>query len=211
MNRTKQKGLSLLELSIALAIASAMVVLQFRQGLENVRMKFWKDEGQWVAGVLVDIEDQMGSSKDFSKLGRWTLPSLRSIPSQYHIQLAGVATGDIGNGFGGRIYAAPLAWGAGGEMSAYAVTYTNVPKYACARLVLLVHEAAAKKTYPLFGLVGNIGVLNAVPALGLNAGLVTAPVGTVLKPSADAGLNMAQVGTFCDSADPVHLTLIRRP
>lgn len=207
----RQAGLSLLELSIALTIASAVVVWQFRVTSDKLRLAFWEDESKWVAGVLGDIQQQMGQT-NFEALSNLTLGALRSVPTQY--KTLGEGRTDVINGFGGKVYVKSMQLGSAAPHSSYALTYTHIPDYACTRMVVLLINAT-KSPVPLYGVVGESGAISGVPlTIGMDtSGDVTASgTGqTVLMPKSSAGLDMEKLGIFCKSAKALHLTLIRRP
>lgn len=213
---THQAGLSLLELSISLAIASAVAVLLLRQQSEELRQVRLKTESQWVVGVLADIQQNKGSSANFASLSDYTLGTIRSVPAAYlKVDVTGTT---VTNGFGGNVHVAPLSLG-GGTSNAYALSYSSVPRDTCAKLVVSLHEFA-KSDAPLYGIIGDTGVTSAVPTtIGMNADgtlFVSGSGQKVLKASSNAGLDMSAVGEFCDSANGSSnllrsLTLIRWP
>ncbi len=206
----------MVELSISLAIASAVAVLALRQQSELLQQARLKTESQWVVGVLSDIQQNKGSSANFASLSDYTLGTIRSVPAAYlKVDVTGTT---VANGFGGNVHVAPLSLG-GGTSNAYALNYSSVPRDVCAKLVVSLHELA-RSDAPLYGMVGHDGVTTAVPTtIGMGSDgklFASGPGQTVLKASTAAGLDMGVVGEFCDSANGYSnllrsLTLIRWP
>ena len=209
-----QNGISLLELSISLALSAMVALLLLRQQSDDIRYAHLKTESRWVVGVLADIQQNKGSSPNFASLSDYTLGAIRSVPAAYlTVDVTGTT---VVNGFGGNVHVGPLSLG-GGSSNAYALNYTSVPRDVCARLVVLINETA-KADAPLYGMVGDMGVTPGVPStIGLNADGSVFASGLnqkVLKSLSSAELNMETVGEFCnsDSTKPLRsLTLIRWP
>lgn len=212
-------GFTLLELSVSLAIASVLIVLQLRQASEDVRQQHLLAEGQWVAGMLGDIAQNFINSASYGALSDASMQSYRSVPPLYKIKNAD-GTAAITNGFGGQVHVASLSLNGGND--SYAVTYSGVPREACSQMVAILYKSSAAGGVPLFGIVGDVGVVNSVPtSIGLmGGGISLGSVGAgeqVLMASPEIGINMSQVGLFCDSASGStagrlsSLTIIRKP
>lgn len=210
--RSSLHGLSLLELSISLAISSALVILTMRKMSADLHLEHLQNESKWVVGVLGDIQTELGSSRNYSSLSDLTLGRLTSVPKNYIDKTSpGVTT--VINGFSGRVRVGPLSLG--GENNAYALNYTSVSRDACVKLIALIYNNA-KNGVSLYAIVGSVGVTTAIPTIELVGGAVVAPGHKILQTSDDTGLDMLAVGNFCDSVgtsgDPLRsLTLIRRP
>ena len=213
-HRASQSGLSLLELSVAMAIGAVVVLLQLRQQTEALHLARMDNESKWVAAVLKDIPGQMTGANNYGQLSNLTLGAIRSVPPGYlDAKVAGITT--VVNGFGGAVTVAPLSLG-GGLNNAYALTYTNISQESCAQMVVLFSKAADAIGTSISGVVGKQG------GIGPNLNLIRADAkqninsddGEVLKSSSTAGLSMGTVATFCQSAsvavgEPRALTLIR--
>jgi prepilin-type N-terminal cleavage/methylation domain-containing protein len=215
-HRASQAGLSLLELSVALAIGAVVVLLEFRQQIQNARLARLDAESKWVVAVMRDIPAQM-TDGNYAKLSNLTLGAIRSVPPGYlDAKVAGITT--VVNGFGGAVTVAPLSLG-GGLNNAYALTYTNISQESCAQMVALFSKAGDAITAPIFGIVGKTGDSGpdlshiGLDVTGKNIVLSSADDGQVLKLSTN-NLAMDKVAAFCQSASaavgqPRVLTLIR--
>jgi len=202
--------MSLLELSVSLAIGAVVVLLALRQQTETLRQTHMDNESKWVVAVMRDIAGQMTSG--YAKLSNLTLGAIRSVPPAYITQNVGSTT--VVNGYGGQVTVAPLSLA--DTNNAYALTYTNIPQESCAQMVVLFNQAAKAISAPIFGIVGKQGGNGPdLSHIGLDAAKnIRTDDGQVLKPSADAGLAMDKVATFCQSGSvadgqPRVLTLIR--
>lgn len=210
-----QKGLSLLELSIAMAIAAAIAILQVKKNISDLEMDHLKTESTWVIGALDDIKAQLGQSADYSGLSDLTLGSIRSIPKSY-IDSTNPGRTTVINGFNGEIHAGPL--GLDGVNNAFALTYSGVSRDACSKFVILLH-AIAKTKAPTFSIVGEMGVSKSVPVVSLSelSRLTLSPAGrSVLQYSGKEDLDVLQLANFCSYIDATtsplrSITLIRRP
>ena len=208
-HRASQAGLSLLELSVALAIGAVVVLLEFRQQIQTARLARLETESKWVAAVMRDIASQMTSG--YAKLSNLTLGAIRSVPPAYITQNVGSTT--VVNGFGGQVTVAPLSLA--DANNAYALTYTNIPQESCAQMVVLFSKAGDAITAPIFGIVGKTGGSGPdLSRIGLDAAKnIRTDDGQVLKLSTNS-LAMDKVATFCQSGSvadgqPRVLTLIR--
>jgi hypothetical protein len=182
-----------------------------RQQTETLRQTHMDNESKWVVAVMRDIAGQMTSG--YAKLSNLTLGAIRSVPPAY-INKEVVGTTTVVNGYGGQVTVAPLSLA--DTNNAYALTYTNIPQESCAQMVVLFNQAAKAISAPIFGIVGKQG--GSGPNLSHirldSAKNISTDDGQVLKPSADAGLAMDKVATFCQSGSvadgqPRVLTLIR--
>ena len=210
-----QTGLSLLELSVTLAIGGVLVLLQMRQQTEALRLAQMDNESKWVAAVMSDIPIQIGSS-NYAKLDNFTLGAIRSVPPAFlHPNVLGTT---VDNGFGGQVTVAPLSLA--GPNNAYALTYTNIPQQSCAQMVAFFSKAGDAIGKPIFGIVGKTGGDPSLDNIGVDLAeknivlKKTVAEQKVLKPSSTAGLAMDQVASFCKSeivagGQPRALTLIR--
>ncbi|MGY0195327.1 type 4 pilus major pilin [Leptothrix sp. BB-4] len=211
-----QLGLSLLELSIALAIASVGVILALRKESADLQYKHLQYESAWVVGVLKDIESARGQNGDrYSKLTNLIFGTLNSIPPAY-LDTSVVGVTVVKNGFSGNVYVAPMSLD--GVENAYALTYTAVPRDVCAKFVMMLHTGA-NEAAPAFGIVGENGVSTQVPSveLGVLTGPKPAPTGMkVLKYAGQTDVKLNNLADFCDVSTAganslVSLTIIRRP
>jgi PilS N terminal len=213
------KGLSLLELAISLAIAASVAILAIKKNLADLRTEQLRREGDWVAGVLKDIQDHLGSSADFTSLNDLTLGALKSVPPAY-LDKSVLGTTKVINGIGGSVHVASL--NISGANDSYVLKYTGVSRSICSNLAVTFYANAKALNVRLYGMVGSYDSTKTIPGMALSNGQISAAnSGTVvLQSSPDAGLNMEKVGEFCNSAGvgtaanlamPRSLTLIRRP
>lgn len=213
-NLGQQGGMSLLELSIAMALVAAVVLLDFRHKSAELKASHLNNESQWVVGVLDDIRQLLAISPNYAALSDAVLGSSRSIPAGYRtLDASGTV---VTNAFGGRVHVAPLSLGA--PYNAYALNYSGVTLDACVKLIVSLNAVALQKQLPLYAMVGDVGLTDRVPdTIGLNGdGSVSAAMAqTVLLPSPNAGLDMLKVSEFCKASSPGSpplrsLTLVRR-
>jgi len=209
--RASQGGMSLLELSVSLAIGAVVVLLALRQQTETLRQTHMDNESKWVAAVMRDIAIQM--SGNYAKLSNLTLGAIRSVPPAY-INKEVVGTTTVVNGYGGQVTVAPLSLG-GDLNNAYALTYTNISQESCAQMVALFSKAGDAITTSIFGIVGKQGGSGPdLSHIGLDAAKnISTDDGQVLKLSTNS-LAMDKVAAFCQSGSvadgqPRVLTLIR--
>jgi prepilin-type N-terminal cleavage/methylation domain-containing protein len=213
-----KRGLSLLELSISIAIAASVAILAIRKNLADLRAEQLRREGDWVAGVLSDIQDHLGNSADFTSLNDLRLGALKSVPPEY-LDKSINGTTKVVNGIGGSVHVGPL--NLDGTNSSYALKYTGLSPSVCSNLAVMFYANAKARNVRLYGMVGSYDVAAKISAVGLINGEinVTTP-DVVLQKTPDAGLDLSKVGEFCDgagvagaasAAKPRSLTLIRRP
>jgi len=202
--------MSLLELSVSLAIGAVVVLLALRQQTETLRQTHMDNESKWVVAVMRDIAGQMTSG--YAKLSNLTLGAIRSVPPAYITQNVGSTT--VVNGYGGQVTVAPLSLG-GDLNNAYALTYTNISQESCAQMVALFSKAGDAITTSIFGIVGKQGGSGPdLSHIGLDAAKnISTDDGQVLKLSTNS-LAMDKVAAFCQSGSvadgqPRVLTLIR--
>ncbi len=212
------RGLSLLELSISLAIAASVATLAIRKNLADLREEQLRREGEWVAGVLADIQEHLGNSVDFTSLKDFTLGALKSVPPEY-LDKSVNGTTKVINGVGGSVHVGPLTLD--GTNSSYALKYTGLSPSVCSNLAVMFHANARGRNVRLYGMVGSYDLAAKIPDIGLvNGEIKVNTPDVVLQKNPDSGLDLSKVGEFCDSAGtkgPVSaaksrsLTLIRRP
>lgn len=211
--RRFQTGLSLLELSIAVTIASVLLVMQLHQDSETLRNERMTKESDWVGKALADIQLQIGQTPNAAALADTTLGVLKSVPLDY-VNKTVIGLTRVSNAYGGELHLSSLTLGEAVN-GAYALTYSKLPKDTCARMIALMVNAASKSGAPLYAMVGDKRLLTEVPlTLGLNGDGTLFASGvdqTVLKSSGNQELDMAKVAAFCDGDSPRSLILVRRP
>ncbi len=215
---SSNRGLSLLELSISLAIAASVAILAIKKNLADLRAEQLRREGDWVTGVMADIQEQLGNSVDFSSLNDLTLGALKSVPPEYLDKTVSGVTMVI-NGVGGRVHVGPL--NLDGTNSSYALKYTGLTPSICSNLAVMFHLNAKARNVRLYGMVGSYDAAAKMSDIELvNREISVVSPDLVLQKSPDAGLDLSKVGEFCDSAGVGgdasaaklrSLTLIRRP
>jgi PilS N terminal len=208
-----QAGLSLLELSISLAIASAAVILALKKSVEELHDKSVQKEGKWVVEALRGLGQHKGSSSDYSNMTDLTMGTITAVPKAY-LDTTVMGVTKIRNGFGGTVHVGPLSLG--GVNNAYALNFTAIPRESCPKLIMAMYFNSIDVA-PLFGLVGHVGQTAAVPAISLAGNKLVATGATVLlHPDQGEGPDLSVVAKFCNSVGASSnalrsLTLVRRP
>lgn len=219
-----QRGLSLLEVSLALAIGAVFVVWQLQQRSEELKEQHLSNESGWLAGVSSDLLQELGNAGSYTNVSTLTFGQLRSVPSAYLNKSPDSTV--VTNGFGGDVELTSVGLSSAGD--AYVLSYSGVPRMSCAKFLLFLeqsHTARGVSLYAIFGAatsgkslnnLANAFALDGRGAVVRTSAAVTDLAGgsvtlSPLKASPDKGLDLSKVAPFCaDNTQPYRLVLMMR-
>jgi prepilin-type N-terminal cleavage/methylation domain-containing protein len=204
----RQKGLSLLEVSIAMAISGLFVVAYMESSVKDLQQMQVSAEASWIIDAVKNIQQGFNTEKSFASLKTPYLVSVNSIPRNY-ITGAGSET-TVNNGSGGKLYVDGLTLG--GD-SAMAMTYTGLSGDNCSSFITEIESIARQKSTPLYALIGSKTNVTSVPSVNWDSGnrwVVASGTDVALKKSPDTQLDVSTTAKFCRQSTSIKsITLIR--
>jgi prepilin-type N-terminal cleavage/methylation domain-containing protein len=208
-SHVRQRGFTLLELSISIGITALLVVVIMEARVRELRDTQIGVEAAWVIDAMKDVRDGLSNDADFARVNDSML-NVNSVPHAY-LTITGT-TVTVHNGLGGDLHLASRNTASTNQ--ALALTYTGVPKEVCVNLINALEAMSKTKGTPLYAIIGTpTGTATNVPAFGWNAAEQTfAPASgdVLLKKNPAEQLDVVTTAQFCRN-DPQlkSITLIR--
>ncbi len=129
-------GVTLIEITIGLAIAAVVVAIAYRGYEQNASRNQVIEDSRLIAEMMSDIINNFGPSSKFGDLSTAIVITSGTIPSRYIDRTTNPPTAR--NQYGGEIFVAPVGVS---DTFAY-IRYEKVPKRNCMGLVMLIAPSA---------------------------------------------------------------------
>jgi prepilin-type N-terminal cleavage/methylation domain-containing protein len=136
--RRRQRGLTMVELSVVLVIAALLIAAVFTALRSNQRRVELRDNQAMITQIVADLQGKFGRTGQYANTTLALAVQSRSIPEE--LRIAGTNTAQ--NGYGGLIALAPATCTVANDC--LDLTWAQVPQAQCMDLVIGTQNVARR-------------------------------------------------------------------